>query len=82
MFIKEVGIDHSRHFLGQDAVFFTKVVVVEETSGVCSPRAAVQVRSGVHGHSLSDLCLGLIEPIGSCREAFSSLSHPVEMGMS
>ena len=79
MFIKEVGIDHSRHFLGQDAVFFTKVVVVEETSGVCSPRAAVQVRSGVHGHSLSDLRLGLI---GSCREAFSSLSHPVEMGMS
>lgn len=43
MFTKEADIDHGRHFLGQDAVFFTQVVVIDETSGVCPPRAAVQV---------------------------------------
>lgn len=39
------------------------------------------MKSGVHGHDISDLYLGHVERTGCCHES-SSLSHPVETGIS
>lgn len=41
MLIREMEVDHGRYFLGQEAVFLTKMVFIEGISGVPHPRAVI-----------------------------------------